>query len=114
MLKVTDFEYSFNLVTKSNSAILISVSDVNEYADGKPTGKRLGTRYSCIAPARKYSEFSVKVADTAPCLTQEQIDKVSQPVMVSFDDFVGKFYKIRNTCEYAFSATASKINLLKA
>lgn len=112
-INIRDILITFQQVAKANSVILTGVTDDNEYVDGKPTKKRLGTKYSCVANLNKYAAFTVKVVDATPVISQENIDSATAPIMISFENFEGKFYKLRNSNDYAFTAKASKANLVK-
>jgi len=112
-INIRDISITFQQIAKANSVILTGATDDNEYVDGKPTKKRLGTRYSCVAQQNKYASFTVKVVDAAPIISQENIDSATSPIMISFENFEGRFYKLRTSNDYAFSAKASKANLVK-
>lgn len=113
MIKVSDVVLPLELIAKSKKVILTEVGDAMEYVDGKSTGKRLGSRYACVAPANKYNGFTVKVEDIAPAITQEELDKATEPVMVTFEGFEAHFYRASTSGEYLLTAKAQKIVIQK-
>ena len=100
-------------IALDNKVILVSVADDMEYVDDKPTGKKLGTKYTVVCPKAKYYSFAVKVPDPTPIVTQEMIDASDNPIWVSFEDFVGKFYRLRSSNDYGLSARAAKAVIVK-
>lgn len=113
--KPTDFILTQNQVSKGGQLILIGTGDDTEYVDGKSTGKRIGTKYTVVAPANKYTSFIVKVPDAKPLISQEEIDQYDQPILVNFTNFQGKFYYSNNSQNgFGFTTKADTIEIVKA
>ena len=81
-------------VLGADSAILTDVSADMEYIDGKATGKQHGIKYTVVCPGAKYLEIVVKVPDMVPVITQEVLDSSKEPVLVTFEGFVGHIYAV--------------------
>lgn len=82
-------------VLGDDKAILVSVSDDMEYVNDKPTGKRLGTKYSVVCPKAKFMAVTVKVPDAVPAVTQEALDAAAAtdtPIWITFEGFSGRLY----------------------
>lgn len=94
-------------VLGDDKAILASATDDMEYIDNKPTGKRLGSKYTVVCPKLQYMSVTVKVPDTAPVVTQEALDSAETPVWVTFEEFRGRLYAIRD--EVGLTCRADKI-----
>lgn len=111
MLRPNHIDIDLPLLTKGGPAILTDVRDDQEYADEKPTGKRIGTRYEVTILRRKFEKVSVKVPDAAPAITKEDLaaaEELGQSIEVTFEGFVSHFYKERSG-DYALTAKAEKI-----
>lgn len=96
-------------------APIVGVSDLYEYKDGKPTSTRLGSRYAVLALADRCSQFSVKIADEAPVITQEELDKHNTSmnfVLARFEGFAARPYTDRSG-RMQLSAKADRIVLVK-
>lgn len=99
-------------VLGDTKAILVSVSDDVEYGeDNKPTGKVLGVKYGIVCPAVRYMPLTVKVPALAPIITQEQIDAATDPIWITFDQFVGRLYLMRG--ELGITCKADKAILVR-
>ena len=99
-------------VLGDTKAILVSVSDDVEYGeDNKPTGKVLGVKYGGVCPAVRYMPLTVKVPALAPIITQEQIDAATDPIWITFDQFVGRLYLMRG--ELGITCKADKAILVR-
>lgn len=93
------------------SAILVGVSDDMEYVDGKATGRKLGVKYEVIADKMKYLPVTVKVPETTPILTKEEIEAAgTEPIRVTFEDFTGRLYIMRG--ELGLTCKADKAVLV--
>lgn len=80
---------------KVKEFILSEVGQWYEYVDGKLTDKMLGHKYTVVVP-KTYDKLIVKVADTAPIITQDEIGNSSQPIMVNFTGDEVRFYRANN------------------
>ncbi len=112
-LKVNNIRFSLKDIANSDTVVLVSASADREYKDGKATGTIIGTRYQVVCPAAKYADFSVKVSGPQ-VITQEEIDAAVTPIEVSFEGFVGRFYRLDGASDYDFTAKADEIIVVKA
>ena len=83
-----------------------------EYQGGQKTDKVVGYAYNCVATANKYAQFTVKVIQKKPVITNEELENLGGQVEVTFNDFVGRFYQNASK-EVLFTATASGIEVIK-
>lgn len=88
-------------------ALLVSVSDVNEYREGKRTGNVIGTKYNVLLLEKKYTPLSVKVMDK-PIITSIVLEECEEPPIVSFNGITGKIY-LDKTGKIQMSVTAESI-----
>lgn len=80
------------------------------------TKQRMGTTYEVLCPALGFEKILVKVQDTAPVITAEQLETLTNaetPPMVTFSGFKGKLYQDFHSAnrEVKFSATADSVHL---
>lgn len=92
---------------ENGECVLLSVSPLEEYVDGKPNGKVVGQKYHIVCPSNQYEKFVVKVKGK-PSITNDQIQQAGGQLKVVFDNLTGKFYRT-NSGEYAVSCSADGI-----
>ena len=96
---------------ENGECVLLSVSPLEEYVDGKPSGKVVGQKYHIVCPNNKYEKFIVKIKGK-PTITNDQIQQAGGQVRVIFDNLTGKFYRT-NSGEYALSCNADSAEVIK-
>ncbi|MDO4269803.1 MAG: hypothetical protein Q4C72_02665 [Eubacteriales bacterium] len=104
---------TFLQIAGDSKALLAAVEDDNEFVDGKATGKRLGTKYTCVAMKNQGYRFVVKIPGAAPIITQDELAASEVPVWVSFEGFQGRFYRLRGQIEYGLTCKAEKAVLVQ-
>ena len=117
MSLVKNITLAFSVIAGRDKAILAGARDDMEFVDGKPTGKRLGSRYDIICHANGFQTVTVKVPDTPLAISQEDLDARNATgnfVFCSFDGFNGKLYQDFRSPgkEIKVSATATSIKIL--
>lgn len=97
----------------AGSDIALAITCVPHFAWDTATNKksehRIGSLVTLVCPAREYEKFNVVIEG-------ENYDNLfigGKPVNVSFEGFVGKFYRNFNTGEYNFTAKADKMIVAK-
>jgi len=103
---------NFQQVVGTESAPLVTVRDWTEFTDGKK-GRRIGTSYEILLLNSGCLKLTVKVEDTVPAVTQEELDKRNTSMnfmLVKFDGFHARPYSDRNG-QIQLSAKADKIIL---
>lgn len=96
---------------ENGECVLLSVSPLEEYVDGKPSGKVVGQKYHIVCPNNKYEKFIVKIKGK-PTITNDQIQQAGGQVRGVFDNLTGKFYRT-NSGEYAISCNADGMEVIK-
>ena len=91
-------------------SILLNVSSLEEYVDGKPNGKVIGQKYHIVCPNNSYEKFIVKIKGK-PVITNDQLQQKGGQVKVVFDNLTGKFYRT-NSGEYAVSCNADGMEVM--
>ena len=91
--------------------LLLHAKDWCEYKDGKITTNRLGTQYEVIENGGDFNRFWVKVADTEPYTTEEEIASSKERVTVTFKDAVCTLY-VDNTGHIQVSVKASGVDII--
>ena len=84
---------SFSTISDGEKPLLlVSVRDWVNFE----TKQRIGTIYEVLSPKLAYEKFAVKVRDTAPVITQEQLEALTNagnPPMATFSGCTGKLYQ---------------------
>ena len=111
MIKVTDINFSVELIAGSDAVLVTDVREVFKYDDaGNRTNTPDGFRNTVVAPAKKYAEFTIKTAKAF--VTPEQLAAAKDgTVKVKVKGFVGRFYRTRGG-DYAFTSTAESLEIL--
>ena len=95
---------------ENGECILLSVSPLEEYVEGKPSGKVVGQKYHIVCPDRQYEKFIVKIKGK-PIITNDQLQQKGGQVKVVFDNLTVKFYKT-NSGEQAVSCNADGMEVM--
>ena len=93
--------------------VLLDVSVVYEYVDGKFTDKVVGTVY-IVAELTDFERLRVRINDPVPAITGEKLAAIrgaGKKVFVSFDDLTVMVYINQTACsiEESYRATGIKI-----
>jgi len=95
---------------ENGECVLLSVSPLEEYVDGKPSGKVVGQKYHIVCPDKQYEKFIVKIKGK-PIITNDQLQQKGGQVKVVFDNLTGKFYTT-NSGEHAVSCNADGMEVM--
>lgn len=81
--------------------LLLEVTPVAEYVDGKATDNVTGYKYLCVAPNMSFAHVGIKIPGAA------LMETPAQPVNVVFDGLIGRPYvnSSTNRPEISFKAT---------
>lgn len=111
MIKLELLEIPLTIITKNTTMLLISISPWVEYKDGKKTDTQIGHRYEVVETST-FEKFVVKVKDTTPVLSTEQLTNAKEHITVTFDNAICKPYRTGNG-NYDLSITAKSISIVK-
>ena len=111
-MKVTEVKLTVSQICGNDEGecILLSVSPLEEYVEGKPSGKVVGQKYHIVCPDRQFEKFIVKIKGK-PIITNDQLQQKGGQVKVVFDNLTGKFYRT-NSGEYAVSCNADGMEVM--
>ena len=98
-------------VFKVKEFILVEVSEWRDFANGKSTDKVLGQAYTVVTP-KTFDKIRIKIPNSSPVITQEEITSSTQQIMVYFSGDVLKFYRSNNG-DYLPTIKAEKIVINK-
>ncbi len=112
MLKITDFRFSLLMVAKSEEVLVTEATPFKDYTDGKPSENIAGYKYNVVCPTNKYEPLAVKIRQSQPTITNEQIEAAGGAIKVTFVGFEGKFYRTSNG-DYAFTAKADRLEVVQ-
>lgn len=90
-------------------AYLASVRPLYDYENGKRSDKQIGWQYGLLNRAG-YELIYVKVIETKPILTQEEIEESVGDISVIADGFVGSVYN--KDGRIAISGKADKVVII--
>ncbi|MEK4206510.1 MULTISPECIES: hypothetical protein [Paenibacillus] len=110
MLKINNITFTLTQVANGDTLLCTDVSPVKEFVDGKSTDKIMGFRYSCVCPANKYEQISIKVEEATPTIAADEL-AAKGTVKVKPKNFEGRFYRDRNG-EYQFTAKATTLEVV--
>lgn len=100
-------------VANQNYVRITRVNPQFEYADGQRTEKQIGYSYQVLCEANSFEKLLVKVSDTTPVITPEQLADSQEPVYATFSDFVARFYWSNHSKNWELSCKASKAQIVK-
>ena len=92
-IKVSDFYVALQDFVPGNCFVVISVTPVYEYVDGKKTEKIIATKYT-VADAKTYKNLDVRVNKPKALITSEMIESSEERFFVSFQNAVLHPYRI--------------------
>ena len=99
------------IVARSEEVLVTEVTPFKDYIDGKPSENIAGYKYNVVCPANKYEPLAVKIRQSQPTITNEEIDAAGGSIKVTFVGFEGKFYRTSNG-DYAFTAKADRLEVI--
>jgi hypothetical protein len=112
-MRINQIKLSLENIALDTKVRLVEVRDTYDYQDGKLTDKKIGVTYTLLAEKSGFEKFTCKCSELKPLATQEQLD-ASEPVYVSFEGFVGKFWFSNRTKTWEISCKADKAILVKS
>lgn len=92
-LKTEKFTKLLTDIMDAEQFAVLAVAPVYAYVDGKKTETVIATKYT-VANSETFVNFDVKVNQTVPVVTQEQIDASDERFWVSFTNAVVRPYKV--------------------
>jgi hypothetical protein len=107
-MKINQIQLGFKNVALEEKARLIGIRDTYEYQDGKLTDKKIGVTYVLLLEKQNFEKLTVKCNDINPIMTQEELDKASEPLYIGFVGFVGGFYYSNRTNTWEITCKADK------
>ncbi len=107
-MNVLKFKLPADVVFGDSKVIFVSSRSTHEYIGDKKTDKIIGTTYTVVCPKFSYQQVDVKTADITPVLTTDDAISSDEPIIVSFEDFVGSIYYDKDG-KAQVSCRASKI-----
>ena len=111
MLDITKLILPLSVIAGGSDTVLLTdVSPIKEFINGKPTDKILGFRYSCVCPAAKYVAIEIRVEQSAPVITPEELEAKGGTIKAKVKGFEGRFFKNRDG-NYIFTSKATGIEV---
>lgn len=112
-MRVNQVKLLLENIAADSKVRLIGITPAFEYENGAKTDKQLGFTYECLAEQNGFEKFTVRVADSTPVLTVEQLADAKEPVYIAFSEFIGKFYFSERTKTWELSCKSSKAIIVK-
>lgn len=109
-MKPENLELSLEDIAKSVTCYLTRMFPYYKFDNGNKTDEIIGYNYECALPDNMYEKIVVKVEEKVPSIASETLEEGSIPV--TFEGFVGKFYKDFKTNSYKLSCKAKSILIL--
>lgn len=111
MIRPTDVNVTIEQVAGIDTVLVTKVREVYKYDDANNRTNILeGFRYTVVAPAKKYVEFTIKTSKAF--ITAEQLAAAKDGILkVKVKGFVGRFYPTRDK-EYGFTSTAEGLEVV--
>jgi hypothetical protein len=111
MISINQIVINLQQVAKGDQLILVGVKPTKEFKDGKQTERIIGYSYSVVFPQNRYEAAVIKVDETKPVITQEELEAKGGSVKVKIKNFEGRFYQNSNK-DVLFTAKAAGIEVL--
>lgn len=111
MININQITINLQQVAKGEQLILVGVKPVKEFKDGKQTDTIIGYSYCVVCPQNKYEQLNIKVEQSQPIITQEEIDAKGGALKVKVKQFEGRFYQDSQKNVH-FTAKAAGIEVL--
>jgi hypothetical protein len=112
-MKATGRTFPLGAVTPSPTFILLEIRPDYLYENGKPTNKLVGYRYK-VGDPQLFEQFTVKVAQPAPLMTNEELSNATAMVYVRFINATARIYQNKGTGSLEFAFQADDVQLIGA
>lgn len=113
MLTIEKLLISLMLINNGSDILLITgVHILKKFVDGKPTDQLDGMRYTCVLPANKYEQITIKLDNPVPVITPEELEAKGGTVKAKAKGFEGRFYKDNKSGDYRFTAKATSLEVI--
>lgn len=109
---IRDNKVTLKQVCNGEIFLIVGFKEIREYLNGAYTDKVIGLKYEVIAQENGYKSFTIKVADTTPIITKEELNAKGS-IKATAKGFIGSFYKNKETGDYLFTAKADAIEVVK-
>ena len=110
-INVSNIKFSLEQILGDNpQLILLHCKEWVEYKNGKATTNRLGSQYEVIENGGDFNRFWVKIEDSEPAVTEDELRISKERTFVSFDNAVCTLY-VDATNHIQISVKASAINV---
>ena len=104
---ITNIKLTLEQLANSSEILVVDMKETRAYVDGKIVpDKVVGYTYSVVCPKAKYVSFNIKVEESTPSITKEELE--NKQVVATPIGFEGKFYR-SNTGEYILTAKAQSM-----
>ena len=110
---IRDIELVSEQLFGDKDALLVGIKPQMEYADGKSTGRRVGTRVEVVLPSRKYATITVKLPSVDDTKLKALVDQ-GDSVPVRFTNFVAKIYITPNSNNLGLTCTADGVTVVNS
>lgn len=111
-MEIKNLTVNLSQLTTSNQFLLLDIQQSYAYVEGKKTDQIIGYRYT-LGDLKTCTQFTVRVEQLQPLITQEEFSKLTDPVNVTLENAFAKLYVDRNTSKLTASITAQSIKPVK-
>lgn len=111
MIRINQIIFTLPQIANGDTLLLTDILPVKEFIDGKSSDKIIGFRYTCVCPLNKYEQITIRVEETKPVITNEELS-AKGAVKIKPRGFEGRFYKDGNSGEYRFTGKATAIEVV--
>lgn len=108
-VKLTSLQIAGNA---EGTGILLNMAPGYDYVDGKRTDTQSHIKYETVFLDNAFEKVLVKVPETKPVITREQLAQQGGRLKVKFKNLSGKYYRTSNG-EYALSCRADGVEVIQ-
>jgi hypothetical protein len=96
-------------IFKATSARLIDMKPWNDFA----SKAQIGYTYILLLENNSFEKVEVKVEGLIPAITSENLAEAKEPIYMTFENFVGKFYFSDRSKSFELTCKASKALIVR-
>lgn len=108
-IKPNNVNLSFEGVAKSDKGRLIGIRPLVDFN----TKVQKGYTYEILLEVNGFEKIQIKVENHPTLLTEEELSEMKEPIYVTFENFVAKFYFSDRSKSFELTCKASKALIVK-
>ncbi|MGM7637292.1 hypothetical protein [Bacillus sp. Hm123] len=108
-IKPNNVNLSFESIAKTDKGRLIGIKPLVDFN----TKVQKGYTYEVLLEDNGFEKIQIKVENHPPLLTDEELSALKEPIYMTFENFVGKFYFSDRSKSFELTCKASKALIIR-